>query len=106
MADDIRQEVDALKTDIERLREDIVALTNAVKGVATENVKNAKAHAEERLHKTWDDIERRCEELLNEGKTTFNKAEQKVSEHPASSVLTAFGLGFVIAKLLSMGERR
>jgi ElaB/YqjD/DUF883 family membrane-anchored ribosome-binding protein len=107
MADEsIRKEMDALKADIAQLREDIVGLTNAVKGAASENVMGAKAKAEERLHKTWEDIEQRFEELLDEGKATFDKAEHKVGEHPVGSVLTAFGIGFIIAKLLDVGGRR
>ena len=107
MADDsIRKEMDALKSDIAQLREDIIGLTDAVKGTASENVAGAKARAEERLHRAWEDVEQRVEELLNEGKATFDKAEHKVGEHPTGSVLTAFGLGFIIAKLLDVGGRR
>jgi ElaB/YqjD/DUF883 family membrane-anchored ribosome-binding protein len=107
MADDaIRKEMDALKADIAKLREDIVSLTSAVKGAASENVSDAKDRAEERMHKAWSDIEERLEGLLNEGKATFNKAEQQVGEHPVGSVLTAFGVGFIIAKLLDVGGRR
>ena len=107
MADDsIRKEMDALKADIAKLREDISNLTSAVKDTASENVAGAKARAEERVHQAWADIEGRLEDLLNEGKATFNKAEQQVGEHPVGSVLTAFGIGFIIAKLLDVGGRR
>jgi len=107
MADEsIRKEMDALKADITQLREDIIGLTKAVKGAASENVAGAKARAEDHVHKAWADIESRLEDLLNEGKTTFNSAEQKVGEHPMGSVLTAFGIGFIIAKLLDVGGRR
>lgn len=104
--DSIRKEMDALKADIAKLREDIAGLSNAVKGAASENVADAKAQAEERMHKAWDDIERRLQDLLSEGKATFNAAEEKVGEHPVGSMLTAFGIGFVIAKLLDVGGRR
>lgn len=107
MADDsIRKEMDALKADIAKLREDIGGLTDAVKGVASEKVGDAKQQAEERIRGTWEDIEQRFEELLDEGKARFNKAEHKVGEHPVGSVLTAFGIGFIIAKLLDVGGRR
>ena len=107
MADEsIRKEMDALKADIAKLREDIVGLTSAVKGAASENMTDAKARAEERMHKVWEDIEERLEGLLDEGKATFNKAERNVGEHPVGSVLTAFGIGFIIAKLLDVGGRR
>ena len=104
--DSIRKELDTLKADMAKLREDIAALTDAVKGSASENVSNAKAQAEQRVHEAWEDIEQRLEDLLEEGRATYNKAERKVGEHPAGSVLTAFGAGYIIAKLLSIGERR
>ena len=44
--------------------------------------------------------------VSNEGKATFNKAEQQLGEHPVGGVLTAFGIGFIIAKLLDVGGRR
>jgi len=106
MADDaIRKELDAIKADLAQLREDIAGLTDAVKGTATENVRNARAQAEDRVRGAWEEIEQRLEDVLNEGRATFDKAERKVGEHPGGSVLTAFGLGFIIAKLLSIGER-
>lgn len=106
MADDTtRKELDALKADIAQLREDIIGLTHAVKGAASEKMADTKMHAEERLREAWHDIEHRLEDFLDQSKTTFNKAEQKVSEHPVGSVLTAFGIGFIIAKLIDMRGR-
>lgn len=107
MADEpIRKEMDALKADIAQLREDIIGLSNAVKGVASEKIKDTKTQAEHRLRETWEDIEQRLEDLYGQGKSTLNKAEQKVGEHPMGSVLIAFGVGFIIAKLIDMGSRR
>ncbi|MEW5756784.1 MAG: hypothetical protein AB1810_10815 [Pseudomonadota bacterium] len=106
MADDaIRKELDALKADIAQLRGDIVGLTHAVKGAASEKMASTKAHTEEQLRGAWQDIEHRLEDLLAQSKAAYNKAEQKVSEHPVGSVLTAFGLGFIIAKLIDMRGR-
>lgn len=104
--DSIRKEIDALKVDIAKLRDDIAGLTSAVKGAASENAADAKVQAEERLHRAWTEVEQRLGSLLNEGKATFNKAEQQLGEHPVGGVLTAFGIGFIIAKLLDMGGRR
>lgn len=106
MADDMRKELDALKADIARLRADIGNLTDAAKSTAGDNVKHAKAEAQQRLSQAWEDIEARLEGLLDEGKATFDNAERKIGEHPTGSLLTAFGLGFVIAKLLNLGDRR
>lgn len=102
----IRKEVEALKADITQLRKDIAALTEAVRDVAAERVDDARTEARDRLYESWQEIEQRCEDLLEEGKASFERAGHKVGEHPAGSVLTAFGLGFIIAKLLELGGRR
>lgn len=63
-----------------------------------------------------DEIRNRREELrrrLNEARTTGRRAvdatvdglEKGVEQHPLTSLLTAFGLGFVIAKLMDLGRR-
>lgn len=106
MADEtIRKEMDALKADIAQLREDIVGLTHAVKSAASERVAGARTQAGEYAHGAWENIEQRFEDLVNQGKETLNKAEHKVGEHPVASVVTAFGIGFLIAKLLDMRGR-
>ncbi len=106
MADDaMRDEMDALKADLAQLREDILDLTEAVKDTASNNAQATKARAKERLQTIWDDFEKRFEDLLDEGKATFDRAEQKVGEHPTGSILTAFGLGYIIAKVMDGGRR-
>ena len=102
----ISKELDALKNDIAQLRKDIAGLATAVKDVASDRVAGAKASARGRISETWDDVERRFNDAVGSGKEAYHTAEQKISQHPTASVVTAFGIGFLIAKLLDMGERR
>lgn len=96
----IRDELNALKADIAQLRDDLRALTDAVKGVAAERVSSGRQRAEEQARKAWEDVERRFEEALNRGRAAAGNVEQEVTQHPALSLFTAFGAGFLIAKLL------
>ena len=100
-----REELDALKADIAQLRTDIANLTTAVKDVASEKVNATREDAQQRAQNAWDDIERRLNDVLDQGRETASGIEDKITEHPGGRVLTAFGLGFIIAKLMDMGHR-
>jgi ElaB/YqjD/DUF883 family membrane-anchored ribosome-binding protein len=107
MADDpIRKEMDALKADIAQLRQDIVGLTAAVRDVASDKVHKTRADTQERVRSAWEDLERKLDEVLEQGKATMGNVENQIGQHPAGSLLTAFGVGFIVAKLLDMGGRR
>ena len=107
MAEDtIRKELDALKNDIAQLREDISNLTRAVGKVAADKAQETRSEAEEKARDTWEEIEDKLNDLLEEGKETVSGMEQQISRHPGGSLLTAFGIGFIIARLLDGGGRR
>lgn len=106
MAEDlIRKELDALKHDIAQLRKDIGGLTDAVKSTASDKVNQTKDRTRQRASSAVEEIESKLEELLGQGANKVHSAEQKISEHPGTSLLTAFGVGFVIAKLMDLGGR-
>lgn len=107
MAEDpIRRELDALKADIAQLRLDIKGLTEAIHEVASDKVKEARNDTEERLHESWEDLEQKLDEIIRQGRSTVDQMERQVGQHPAGSLLTAFGIGFLIAKILELGGRR
>jgi ElaB/YqjD/DUF883 family membrane-anchored ribosome-binding protein len=106
MAEDpIRKELDALKADIAQLRTDIGGLTAAIKDVASEKVSSSKEDAQQRAQSAWQDVERKLNEALDQGRATVGDIEDKITSHPGGSMLTAFGLGFIIAKLMDVGGR-
>lgn len=101
----IQKELDALKADIAQLRKDISGLTAAVKEVASQKASSTKENAQQRVQGAWEDIERKLDEVLNQGQATVGDIEDRITQHPAGSMLTAFGLGFIIAKLMDIGGR-
>ncbi len=107
MADEtIRKELDALKNDIAQLREDITNLTRAVGKVASQKAQETRSQAEEKARDAWEEIEEKLNGILEEGKETVSGMEKQIAQHPGGSLLTAFGLGFIIARLLDGGNRR
>ncbi|MDX2502855.1 MAG: hypothetical protein QNL62_00040 [Gammaproteobacteria bacterium] len=103
--DPIRKEVDALKADISHLRADIAALTNALKEVASDKIDDTKAQARQTAQGSWEEIERKFDEVLQQGRDAVDNVEQGINKHPSGSLLAAFGIGFIIAKLLDTGGR-
>lgn len=106
MAEEISKELDTLRHDIAQLRKDIAGLATAVKDVAADKAADAKAGVRGRARGAWEDVERKFTETLGQSKEAYHDAEEKISQHPTASVVTAFSIGFLIAKLLELGERR
>jgi ElaB/YqjD/DUF883 family membrane-anchored ribosome-binding protein len=107
MTDDpIRKELDALKADIAQLREDILGLTTAVRDVASDKAEKTRSDAKEGLRNVWEDLESKLDEVIDQGKSTMGNVQTRIGQHPTGSLLTAFGVGFIIAKLLDTGGKR
>jgi len=107
MADDpLRKELDALKSDISKLREDIVALTSAVKDVASNKINDTKDRGKKAAQGSWEKLEDKLEEVMRRGKDSVDGIEQEIKNHPGGSLLAAFVVGFVIAKIMDIGGRR
>jgi ElaB/YqjD/DUF883 family membrane-anchored ribosome-binding protein len=106
MADEsVRRELDALKADIAQLREDIAGLTTAVRETASTKAQKTRDDAQEKLRSAWEDVEHKLNETIEQGRSTLGDVETRVGQHPAGSLLTAFGVGFIVAKLLDIGGR-
>lgn len=107
MAEDpIRKELDAIKADIGQLRMDIAGLTDALKGAAADKIDDTKSRAQQTTQNAWEDLESKLDEVLQQGRESIDNVEDGIRQHPSGSLLTAFGLGFIIAKLLDAGGRR
>ena len=104
--DPISKELDALKADIAQLRQDIVGLTTAVRDVASDKAEKTRADTKEGLRNAWEDLEHKLDEVIDQGKSTMGDVQTQIGQHPASSLFTAFGIGFIVAKLLDLGGKR
>jgi ElaB/YqjD/DUF883 family membrane-anchored ribosome-binding protein len=107
MADEaLRKDLDALKADIAKLREDMAGLSDTMRAAAGEKVAGAKERVQERARQAREELGERVDTAMGQGRRLVDEVDQQIGQHPFSSLLTAFGLGFVIAKLLDIGGRR
>jgi ElaB/YqjD/DUF883 family membrane-anchored ribosome-binding protein len=95
---------DDLQAEIGKLRDDISSLTNTVKGVASsearaasDKVRDTADRLRTRGHETVDHLRERAQETVD------TQVRPKIQENPFSSVLIAFGVGFVVGNLLRRG---
>lgn len=101
MADgELRKELDTLKTEFSKLQADTADLLNELKQVASKKVKNAISKIKENVEDSEEEIINRFEDARIKGRELIENVEGHVSDHPVSSLVAAFGVGFVVAKLL------
>jgi ElaB/YqjD/DUF883 family membrane-anchored ribosome-binding protein len=99
------EEIDALKDDIARLREDIANLASSVLGAASDTLDDARARVDSKGREARDEVMGKLDEGLDHGKQFLDDLDTQVTRHPVGSVLIAFGVGLLIAKILGSGDR-
>lgn len=106
MADsELQKQMDDLKADIRALKSDVAELTTVLKDLGVEKVNSARSSFEEDLEMGREELRRRWNEARARGQKTVNDLEDEIGQRPFPSVLTAFGIGFIIAKLMDVGGR-
>ena len=99
-------EVEVLKEDIARLREDIASLAAAVLGAASDTLDDARATVNDKKQEARDEFTGKVSDGIDRGKQFLDDIDAQVTRHPVGSVLVAFGVGLLIAKLLGSGNSR
>lgn len=71
-----------LKAEIEKLRKDFSEVTETLKQLSAEQARES------------------VNRIYQQAKKTSKQVEEEIQERPITSVVTAFGIGFILAKLL------
>jgi ElaB/YqjD/DUF883 family membrane-anchored ribosome-binding protein len=104
------EEVEVLKDDIAKLREDIASLASAVLGAASDTLDDtlgdAKAKVNGKSQQARDEFRGKMSDGIDRGKQFLDDLDTQVTRHPVGSVLVAFGVGLLIAKILGSGNSR
>ena len=98
-------EVEVLKEDIAKLREDIANLASAVLGAAGETLDDARAKANDKSQEAREAFKGKMNEGVDRGKQFLGDIDEQVARNPIGSVLVAFGVGILVAKILGSGSR-
>lgn len=96
------KELDALKADIASLREEIAGLAAGVRNFA--GIRDEAAQQEG--HRIWADLLHKFDSSRIQGEKVARDLAAEVEQHPLASIMAAFGLGFIIAKLWNKGSKQ
>ena len=94
------QELDTLRADLGKIRDDIAALTRTLGDAAAAEAKAGGARLNEAAHAAKDHAQRFADSARAQGEEGIAALEQRIEQNPFSSILIAFGVGLVIGKLL------
>lgn len=103
---DYQKEVQKLREDLAQLREDVSSLTQTLKDLGVQRTEDLKGSARAEYQRRREQFREQVEGLRDRGRDALDEVEESIGEHPMSSLLAAFGLGFIIAKMLDIGGRR
>lgn len=93
MAIDISRDVDRLRGEMDEIRKDLKTVTRAVRDIGAEKGQEAIEKAEY--------FGRRARKRA---RRTEARIEREIEDRPIVSVLAAFSVGFLLAKLLDWGR--
>jgi ElaB/YqjD/DUF883 family membrane-anchored ribosome-binding protein len=102
---ELTKELEKLRSDLVQLRTDVAELAKAVKSVGVDKAESVKATVAEEVRHRREALRARIDEARARGRTAVEDLEDEIQQHPYGSLLTAFGAGFIIAKLLQHGDR-
>jgi ElaB/YqjD/DUF883 family membrane-anchored ribosome-binding protein len=98
------QELDTLRADLGKIREDIAALTRTLSDAAAAEAKAGGARLNEAAHAAARTARERAQHFADSARTHSEEGlaalEDRIEQNPITSVLVAFGVGLVIGKLL------
>ena len=98
------QELDTLRGDLGKIRDDIAALTRSLSDTAAAEAKAGGARLNRAAHDAAQTAKERAQHFADsaraQGEEGIAALEQRIEQNPFTSVLVAFGVGLVIGKLL------
>jgi ElaB/YqjD/DUF883 family membrane-anchored ribosome-binding protein len=95
----LNEEVNNLRSDVAKLTGDVTALLTALRQMGVDNVNDARESLDDEIAKRRDSFRRNLASARARGEHTADSLEGEVARHPIRSVLVAFGIGYVMAKM-------
>lgn len=83
-------ELDKLRAEVERLTQELAKATEA-----------QQAHSDDPVEHLREKAEEYAEGLSEKAQEGWDELQEQISKNPVQSALVAFGLGFVLSRLLS-----
>jgi len=102
---DLKKEMEQLRADLATLRADVADLAKALKSAGTHKAESIKDSVEDDLRKYRETLREKLDDARSKGYEAKEQMDEQIAAHPYASLFTAFGVGFMFAKLMHLGER-
>lgn len=99
VSNNVQEELQTLKDDVAKLRSDVADLVAMFKDLGVQKVHETRDSIEEELRDQREKLRAEFDRVRERGKGAVDEFEQQVNKHPLGSLLTAFGVGYIIAKM-------
>lgn len=99
--DRVAAELDGIKDSFAQLKHDMVDLFSRAFGLGRTGADVAKGQASDAV----ENLKQRLSELKERGSDRVAVVGKKIEENPVPAALIAFGVGFLLAKLLGGGRK-
>lgn len=96
----LEEEMAKLRADLGRLRDDVGALTRALGSTVASAARSQGARVRTMVDDARSGAESILEDLEERGRAGVAAVEHQIEERPLTSILVAFGVGVLIAKLM------
>lgn len=97
---DLNREMQSLRADLAKLREDLAGIAGALKDAGHEKAQGARESLADLLSSVREELRGALGQARDAGKKSVETVGHEIEQRPLTSLLTAFGVGFVLAKLL------
>ena len=97
---DLSREMESLKADLTKLREDFAGVTEALKEAGQKKTEDARQGLVDLMTSLMDELRGALGKAKDTGSKSVEAVGHQIELRPLTSLFTAFGVGFVIAKLL------
>ena len=110
MTTETNKEMENIKLDLADLKKDIKGLTMALKDMGKQQVDEATGKLTDKKDDLLDnfslsEIKKRLDELKDDGEDVVDVVRQQVEKNPIGTLLAAVGVGILLGKLFSTGNR-
>jgi ElaB/YqjD/DUF883 family membrane-anchored ribosome-binding protein len=105
-AEDIKEELNAMKDSYAELAAMVAELTSdKIDESDNEALKKARDNIE-KIRNKLNDIHSRVSSTVSSRKEDVQRFKEHIERNPLTTVIAAFGLGYLIARILGLGGRR
>ena len=103
-ADDIgelRDSFTQLKSDLYKMFDDAMGTGKAGARVMGDHANQAYGTAKDQAQHAYEEARKRAREMKDRGADQVDMLGEKIAENPLTSAAIAFGIGFIISRLMS-----